>query len=113
MRTVTRWLDRLGLSRIRDISPDGEDLRKPGKIMARYPGHMVHMDVKKVGKIPGGGWRAHGRGSQKALASKRAHKQNVGYTYLHSMQDGFPHLAYTEALNLEISRGCGPDRRTA
>lgn len=102
VRTVTRWLDRLGLNPIRDITPDGEDLRKPGKIIARYPGHMVHMDVKKVGKIPdGGGWWAHGRGNEKALASKRAHKQKVGYTYLHSMEDGFSRLAYTEALEDE------------
>ena len=102
VRTVTRWLDWLGLNRIRDITPDGECLRKPGKIIARYPGHMVHMDVKKVGKIPaGGGWWAHGRGSHKALAGKRAHKQKVGYTYLHSMIDGFSRLAYTEALEDE------------
>ena len=99
VRTVTRWLDRLGLNRIRDIAPEGEDLRRPGKIIARYPGHMVHMDVKKVGKIPdGGGWWTHGRGSEQALAGKRAHKQKVGYTYLHSMEDGFSRLARTEAL---------------
>lgn len=99
VRTVTRWLDRLGLNRIRDITPDGKDLRRPGKIIARYPGHMVHMDVKKVGKIPdGGGWRVHGRGSEQALAGKRAHKQKVGYAYLHSMIDGFSRLAYTEVL---------------
>ena len=102
VRTVSRWLDRLGLNRIRDITPDGENLRRPGKIIARYPGHMVHMDVKKVGKIPdGGGWWAHGRGSEQALAGKRAHKQKVGYTYLHSIIDGFSRLAYTEALEDE------------
>lgn len=102
VRTVTRWLDRLGLNRIRNITPDGEDLRRPGKITADYPGHMVHMDVKKVGKIPdGGGWRAHGRGSALALAGKRTHKQRVGYTYLHSIEDGFSRLAYTEALEDE------------
>ena len=104
VRTVTRWLDRLGLNRIRDITPDGENLRSPGKITARYPGHMVHMDVKKVGKIPdGGGWWAHGRGSEQALAGKRAHKQKVGYTYLHSIIDGFSRLAYTEALEDETA----------
>ncbi|MCT1616611.1 integrase core domain-containing protein, partial [Kocuria marina] len=43
----------------------------------------------------------HGRGSQQALASKRAHKQRVGYTYLHSAVDGFSRLAYTEALDDE------------
>lgn len=40
--------------------PDGSANRRPSKrIVARYPGHMVHLDVKKVGRIPdGGGWRA-------------------------------------------------------
>lgn len=37
VRTVTRWLGRLGLNRIRDIIPDGENLRRPGRILARYP----------------------------------------------------------------------------
>src|SRR5699024_11868892 len=27
------------------VRPEGEDLRRAGKIIARYPGHMVHMDV--------------------------------------------------------------------
>src|SRR5699024_10987314 len=46
---------------------------------------------------------AHGRGSDQALASKRAHKQKVGYTYLHSMEDGLSRLAYTEALENETA----------
>src|SRR5690606_41317380 len=66
---------------------------------------MLHMDVKKVGKIlDGGGWWAHGRGSSKALASKRAPKQRVGYTYLHSAVDGYSRLAYTEALEDETAQ---------
>lgn len=52
---MTRWLDHLGLNRIRDITPDGENLPRPGTITARSPGHMDHMDVKRVGKIPDGG----------------------------------------------------------
>ena len=79
-------------------------MRRPGKIIARYPGHMLHMDAKKVGKIPdGGGWWAHGRGSSKALASKRAQKHKVGYTYLHSIIDGFSRWSYTEALEDETA----------
>lgn len=36
------------------------------------PGHMVHIDVKKVGRIPdGGGWRVHGRGSEPASTVDR------------------------------------------
>ena len=99
VRTVTRWLDRLGLNRIRDITPDGANLRRPGTILARYPGHMVHMDVKKIGTLrDGGGWWAHGRDSDLVRASKRGAGRRIGYTYLHSMIDGFSRLAYTEAL---------------
>ena len=85
VRTVTRWLDRLGLNRIRDITPDGENLRRPGKIP------------------DGGGWRVQGRHREKALASKRSHRQKVGYTYLHSSIDGYSRLAYTEALEDETA----------
>lgn len=88
--TVGRWLRRLGLNRRRWLDVDGEPLRKPGKITARYRGHMVHLDIKKVGRIPdGGGWRLHGRGHV-------GPRKKVGYTYLHTAIDGFSRLAYTE-----------------
>ncbi len=76
LRTVGRWLHRLGISRLRDLTPSGEDLRHPPRrIRAGWAGHMIHLDVKKLGRIPdGGGWWAHGRGSRQALASERAHK---------------------------------------
>src|SRR5699024_9444155 len=99
VRTVTRWLDRLGLNRIRDLTPDGEDLRRRGKITARYPGHMIHVDVKKVGRIPdGGGWWAHGRGSAQ---DKAARKQRPGHVFLHSATDDHTRLTYTEELDDE------------
>ena len=61
---------------------------------------MTHLDVKKVGRIPpGGGWRARGRGTPEAEASKRGKSTRVGYTYLHTAIDGFSRLAYTEALD--------------
>ena len=98
LRTVGRWLHRLGISRLRDLTPAGEQLRRaPQRIRTSRPGQMVHLDVKKLGRIPdGGGWWAHGRGSQAALASKR--QGRVGYTYLHSAIDAHTRLAYTEAL---------------
>lgn len=103
LRTVGRWLNRLGISRLRDLTPDGDDLRRPPqRIRAGWPGHMVHLDVKKVGRIPdGGGWRAHGRGSTATKTAKRGPAVKVGYTYLHSAVDGFSRLAYTEALEDE------------
>ena len=104
--TVGRWLCRLGISRRRDIDPTGATNRSARRIVARYPGHMVHLDVKKVGRIPdGGGWRTHGRGSDQAKAVDRAKAKGAraGYVYLHSAVDGFSRLAYTEALPNETA----------
>ena len=62
---------------------------------------MIHIDVKKVGRIPdGGGWWVHGRGSHADKARRKGPKNRgtkVGYTYLHSAVDGYSRLAYTEA----------------
>ncbi len=62
---------------------------------------MVHIDVKKVGRIPdGGGWRVHGKNSAQARAVARAKTRGTrtGYVYLHPAIDGYSRLAYTEAL---------------
>jgi transposase InsO family protein len=100
--TVGRWLKRLGINRRRFLDPNGAENRKPpNTIVARYPGHMVHVDIKKVGRIPdGGGWRIHGKNSDHARTVERRKAKGVraGYIYLHSIVDGFSRLAYTEAL---------------
>lgn len=98
--TIQRHLRLHNLHRRRLLDLDGQPVREPQKITARYPGHMIHMDVKKAGKIPGGGgWRIHGRDSDQARQANRAKKgHKVGYTYFHSAIDGFSRLAYTEAL---------------
>ncbi|MGC5168993.1 IS481 family transposase [Luteimicrobium sp. DT211] len=116
--TVGRWFVRLGINRRRDLDPTGECNRHTGKIVARFAGHMVHLDVKKVGRIPdGGGWRAHGRGSDqdkaaqraKDTAARKARKNGTksprgGYVYLHSIVDGYSRLAYTEHLGDETAK---------
>ena len=110
---------RLGLSRgipQAVVQKNGDLVRlapgKPGKITARWPGHMVHLDVKKVGRIPnGGGWRIHGRDSDQAKAAGRAKSAGAkrGYTYLHSAVDGFSRLSYTEPLpDVAVSSRIGP-----
>jgi hypothetical protein len=103
-RTVARLLLALGLSRRRFIDPSGDTNRKPRKITASRPGHMVDIDVKKVGRIPdGGGWRVHGRGSPHVKTVERRKKRGArgGYVYLHSAVDGFSRLVHTEASTAE------------
>jgi len=87
----------------------GLPMRKPKPV--RYemsaPGELVHIDIKKLGKIPqGGGWRRHGRGSAQDrrahLARNRAARAGAagsrGYVYLHHAVDDFTRLAYSEQL---------------
>ena len=55
----------------------GEPVRRGPMSRVRYerdrPGELVHIDVKKLGRIPdGGGWRAHGRGPRPAIGGRSA-----------------------------------------
>lgn len=103
-RTVTRDIGRLGLNRRRFIDPDGDTNRTPRRIVAKRPGHMVHLDVKKVGRIPdGGGWRVHGRDFEQARAAARSKTKTGkrGYVYPHSAVNDHTRLAYTEPLSDE------------
>jgi hypothetical protein len=57
----------------RFIDPSGETNREIKTITAKHPGHMIHLDIRKVARIPdGGGWRAHGKNSPEARAATRA-----------------------------------------
>ena len=65
--TVGRILTRYNMPRLTEVDQaTGLAVRRPPPV--RYektsPGELVHLDIKKLGRIPdGGGWRAHGRGS--------------------------------------------------
>jgi transposase InsO family protein len=78
----------------------GEVIRASKATAVRYerdtPGELVHMDVKKIGRIPdGGGWRAHGRA---AGSTSRDRKQRIGFDYVHSVIDDHSRFAYSEIL---------------
>lgn len=99
-RTVNRILQRHSMPMLRACDPlTGEVIRATKSTTVRYerdrPGELVHMDVKKIGRIPdGGGWRAHGRGVVGRTAERRRTK--VGYDYVHSLVDDHSRLAYSE-----------------
>ncbi|MDE0231075.1 MAG: IS481 family transposase [bacterium] len=95
--TIYRVLCRRGLSRLSDLG------RTTG-VSIRYerdcPGELVHVDIKKLGRIPdGGGWRVLGREASEP-------RQNVGYEYLHSMVDDHSRVAYTEVLDSQDAQAC-------
>lgn len=103
--TVHRVLTRYRLARLRWLD------RGTGAVIRRYehdaPGDLVHVDVKKLGKIPaGGGWRMLGRtvGKRNAQADKSSGVFNAsrrpmrGYHFLHTALDDHFRLAYSEIL---------------
>jgi transposase InsO family protein len=108
-RTVSRILRRQQLPYLRDCDPlTGQIIRASKTTAVRYerdrPGELVHMDVKKIGRIPdGGGWRAHGRGAA-SIARDRSTK--VGFDYVHSLVDDHSRLAYSEVLTDEKGATC-------
>jgi transposase len=85
-RTVSRVLRRHQVPYLRALDPmTGQVIRASKTTAVRYersrPGELVHVDVKKIGRIPdGGGWRAHGREIGRTGAQKRA---RIGYDYVH------------------------------
>jgi len=78
----------------------GLPVRKPKPV--RYematPGELVHVDIKKLGRIPdGGGHRMLGRQAGK----RNSRKQGRGYAYLHHAVDDHSRVAYSEILDDE------------
>jgi len=108
-RTVSRILVRRGAPRLCVLDPmTGEVIRSSKQTATRYersrPGELVHMDVKKLGRIPdGGGWRALGRAARETTRSRSS---KLGYDYVHSLVDDYSRLAYSEILADEKGPTC-------
>jgi transposase InsO family protein len=104
--TVHAVLLRCGLNRLAHIDrATGEPIRR---YEHEHPGDLIHVDVKKLGKVPdGGGWRYVGR--QQGLrhrattaartgAPKSKYRQPlIGTCYLHTVIDDHSRVAYVEA----------------
>jgi transposase InsO family protein len=113
-RTVSRILVRRGQPRLAALDPmTGQVIRSSKQTAVRYersrPGELVHMDVKKLGRIPdGGGWRAHGRPAVTAdrTRAQQSGKPGPGYDYVHSLVDDHSRLAYSEVLPDEKGVTC-------
>lgn len=84
--TIYAVLRRHGISRLK---------KRDGEPVVRYewpdPGDLVHLDVKKLGRIPdGGGWRVHGRSGFR--------RKGGGWEYVHVAIDDHSRLGYAEVL---------------
>ena len=101
--TVHAVLVRCGVNRLSHVD------RATGEPIRRYehaePGDLIHVDVKKLGKVPdGGGWRYVGRqqGKKNRIATPGKPRSNhyeplIGTCYLHTVIDDHSRVAYVEA----------------
>jgi transposase InsO family protein len=97
--TVHAVLVRHGLNRLDHLD---RATRQPIRRMEMTrPGELVHVDIKKLGRIPkGGGWRVHGRAARPS--THRTRRTAIGYAFVHSAVDAYSRIAYSEVLNDEL-----------
>ena len=95
LSTVQGILTRIGLGKLSRLEPP----EPPNRYERRRAGELLHVDVKKLGRIQGGaGHRAHG--------SRRRSPRGGGWEFVHVCVDDATRLAYVEVLADEQATTC-------
>jgi transposase InsO family protein len=99
--TVSAVLQRIGLGRTASLEPS----EPPNRYQRQQPGELLHIDVKKLGRIDRIGHRISGsRHSQTVRSSWHDGKRLIGWEYVHVCVDDATRLAYVEVLTDERGR---------
>ena len=108
--TVHAVLVRCRINRLSHID------RATGEPIRRYehdaPEDLIHVDVKKLGRVPdGGGWRYVGRkqgnrnrAATPDMAQNKWRNPLIGTCYLHTVIDDYSRVAYVEARDDETKQ---------
>jgi hypothetical protein len=84
--TVARWLHKAGLGRLGRLAPP-EPVRR---YVREHPGELVHLDVKKLGRI--------GQVGHRITGDRRSRSCGIGWAYVHVAIDDASRLTYVEVL---------------
>jgi transposase InsO family protein len=96
--TVHRVLVRHGVNRLAWMDrPTGRVIRR---IETTRCGELIHIDVKKLARVPDGG------GHKKLGRSTETRRRGAGYTYIHTAIDAYSRLAYSEFAGPENTINC-------
>jgi len=101
LSTVSVWLKRIGLGKRARLDPP----EPPNRYERRHPGELVHVDVKKLGRILAAGHRVTGfRGSRVTQTTAKGRGRGVaGWEFVHVCVDDHSRLAYVEVLGDECA----------
>ncbi len=109
--TASRIIARAGLPRLHELDPvTGIRIRASRTTQLRYehenPGDLIHVDVKKLGRIPdGGGWRIDGP-TVIDHDRRRDRARKLGFDYVHVAVDDHSRLAFAQVLPDEKGTTC-------
>ena len=90
--TVARVLKRAGLERLKKLEPKEPENR----YQHRRPGDLIHLDVKKLGRISG----VHGH---RITGDRSKRRKGAGWDYVHVAIDDRTRIAYAEVLRDETA----------
>jgi transposase InsO family protein len=101
LSTVSGILTRIGMGKLGRIG-----LEQPVRYERSRPGELVHVDVKKLGRIVGGagkriGGAAYSPYNTQLTDAAGRRRNTVGWDYVHVAVDDFSRLAYAEVLTDE------------
>jgi transposase InsO family protein len=97
LSTVSRWLKRIGLGKRGALSPP----EPPNRYERKRAGELIHVDVKKLGRISvkGAGHRVTGDRRSQFKSGRGADRRKVtGWEFVHVCVDDATRLAYAEVL---------------
>jgi transposase InsO family protein len=98
LSTVSAVLQRIGLGKLSRLEPP----EPPNRYERRHPGELIHVDVKKLGRIRGAGHRVTGqRASQRRTRVNGRRTGVAGWEFVHVCVDDATRLAYVEVLSDE------------
>jgi transposase InsO family protein len=99
LSTVSRWLKRIGLGKRSRLAPP----EPPNRYERKRPGELIHVDVKKLGRIQGGAGKRVRAGvrspyNRQETDGAGVRRKTVGWEFVHVCVDDATRLAYAEVL---------------
>jgi transposase InsO family protein len=94
LSTVSRWLARIGLGKRSRLEP----FQPPNLYERKRPGELIHVDVKKLGRISARGAGHRVTGNRKSQITGNRGQGVTGWEFVHVCVDDATRLAYVEVL---------------
>jgi len=99
--TVSRVLRRLGLNKLSALEP--EPVRRYER---EHPGELIHLDIKKLGRIGSVGHRITGR--QTGMVNRHI---GIGWEFVHVCIDGASRIAFVQVMPTSTRRALSPSSK--